>query len=59
MIMNDRWSYIDFDGRQNYIGLRSERRVKDGFQNDQAASPRSVESTLDCLHRVEVVFNSI
>ena len=39
MIMNDRWSYIDFDGRQNYIGLRSERRVKDGFQNDQAASP--------------------
>ena len=39
MIMNDRWSYIDFDGRQNYIGLRSERRVKDGLWNGQTASP--------------------
>ena len=36
MIMNDRWSFIQFDRRQNYIGLRSERRVKDGFQNERA-----------------------
>lgn len=31
MIMNDRWSFIEFDQRENYIGLRSERRVKERF----------------------------
>ena len=38
MIMNDRWSFISFDQRHNYVGLRSERRVKDGFLNRRKGS---------------------
>ena len=31
MIMNDRWSFIEFDQRENYKGLRSERKAKESF----------------------------